>query len=333
MNTVLIQGETVYIDSGPNEHWLRRQTRQKAGFFYTNDEGRVIFAGGPGAGAGGASSVMPSDMDADTGLFYATDFILRNEVPDMPGYTLEDRLEGLEYISDTARGRVKAEIVADLAARSGIDEATVNDFIATWADTANDNNPDAMLIQQTAAELFNAPLTPWQQDTADSLERARVAFTTPGTIQYELHNMFPRDRIPGEPTFTKEQTQRLLQAMYENTQAQLQQHVNGATDTLTLFRGFTSDDEYALDRWANLRQNSLSSWTVSPAVANKFAVNPSGGTYGYIVRITVPLSRVVGSCRTGFGCLTEGEFVLAGGPQPDTVFVTGGEHDYSGWDY
>jgi hypothetical protein len=53
-----------------------------------------------------------------------------------------------------------------------------------------------------------------------------------------------------------------------------------------------------------------------------------GGDISYSVRSTIPRWRIIGSARTGFGCLTEGEFIVLGNPEsPDYAYIESSSSD------
>jgi hypothetical protein len=75
---------------------------------------------------------------------------------------------------------------------------------------------------------------------------------------------------------------------------------------------------------AQIKGNALESWTSDPAIAQGFAQDATFTTPGkvkVVVTMQVPRQRVVGTARTGFGCLNESEYVLSSGRYADTVIV------------
>lgn len=61
----------------------------------------------------------------------------------------------------------------------------------------------------------------------------------------------------------------------------------------------------------------LTSWSADRTIAEEFASTTPGS---FLYAIEVPVSWVIGSARTGFGCLHEFEFVLLG-PEPVWAWV------------
>ena len=70
---------------------------------------------------------------------------------------------------------------------AGLNEREANRFLRAWANTSNDHELRSLHIQQVASELFDAPLTEWQQANYDQvmevrklvIERSLEGFDTP----------------------------------------------------------------------------------------------------------------------------------------------------------
>jgi len=107
-----------------------------------------------------------------------------------------------------------------------------------------------------------------------------------------------------------EKTDSILQAMYDYTQEELKR--NGI-DSVLLQRGiFLNQDELSIisNKYGTLDTidisgNVLESWTTNDSTARGFG--------NLIIETEVPASRIIGTARTGFGCLDEYEFVVLGG--------------------
>ena len=85
--------------------------------------------------------------------------------------------------------------------------------------------------------------------------------------------------------------------MYDNTQALLK--TKGITE-IVLHRGMGKHE--ALQK--EVLSNAMQSWSTSESVAEGF---------GQVQSAVVPITRVLSTPFTGFGCLKEEEFVLVGG--------------------
>ena len=96
----------------------------------------------------------------------------------------------------------------------------------------------------------------------------------------------------------------------------------GGSDTITLFRGVMDNaGKRVLDNAADvIRSESapLSSWSVSYGEAEQFGFDRGG----VVLRADVPVSSIVGTSGTGFGCLVEGE-VIVNGSSFDSTVVSG----------
>jgi len=107
-------------------------------------------------------------------------------------------------------------------------------------------------------------------------------------------------------------TRKILRAMYENTQEELSKA--GIKDVV-LFRGKepgwkdTTGQPMYKGMDFKIVSNAASSWTAVPEIAVGF---------GDVITARVPTKRILGTARTGFGCLRELEYVVLGGGD-DTV--------------
>jgi SPP1 gp7 family putative phage head morphogenesis protein len=125
-------------------------------------------------------------------------------------------------------------------------------------------------------------------------------------------------------TFSNEKYMlQFLMAMYENTQNTIYQIIKSNekwknVKYLQLYRGINlygvPDEQYPVQgTWIDYTMgNALESWSLNLETSKKFG--------RLVFRAYVPISRIVGSCLTGFGCLNEEEFVVMG-TQIDKVYV------------
>lgn len=274
---------------------------KKYGRFVTID-GRPVFIGGPGSGAGGTSvggtsGVLPSakyveDNENASSLNDGQDFMRSDVNMDPPNQYFP---EGT-FSFDT-RAKIKDEIIRKLSEDSGIDYETVNAIVGTWANSSNDSSVDSLAIQQEAAKMFGSSLSEWQQEKIASIgsEGGR-------TFNGEVWVSVPAGSI--EPIIaTRPQIRTVLNAMYENTQKELV--AAGFPEYVTLRRG-VSNTIGDIGSVAQVYENALSSFTSDRQTAWDF------GFEGSIIEMQVPRSRIISTARTGFGCLTEYEFVVIG---------------------
>jgi len=293
-------------DDSQNRNWYKlllrlrdgKQDGEKYGRFVTMDD-RVVFIGGPGSGAGGTSAGSASGTL--TRATYQEGGSKGIASLDTAEQFIENGLSipsaGIEHVNSGTRGEIKDEIVTKLSADSGVDYDTVNIIIKTWAGSSNDNNPNALAIQQEAAKMFGASLSEWQQGKVDHYEKGNERIILKDG---KLVNIKPAL----EPNkFTRPQIRSVLNAMYEHTQTQLA--AAGIPEYITLRRG-VADINLPKGSIQNIYSNTLSSFTSYSGVAKYFRGS------GIIMEIQIPRSRILATARTGFGCLDEAEYVVIG---------------------
>lgn len=86
------------------------------------------------------------------------------------------------HATGSTRSWAKAEIIADLAQRTGLTEECVNDMVATWAHTSNDNDMRSLSLQEAVSEEFGIELSDWQKENLSRVQGRRDSIR----IHYEL---------------------------------------------------------------------------------------------------------------------------------------------------
>ena len=245
-------------------------------------------------------------------------------------YMNKELVKGTSWVTNNADvdnpdelGRFKKEIVDEIAERTGIKKDSVNKFIQSWAGTSNDSNINSLTIQKRAAELFGTKLSDWQQGKYnDAVGEGKPADWSDADID------------------------KMLTAMYQHTQEQFK--AAGIT-SVKMVRGIEYKGrkrDYVSDKAAweaeiinkpfrdhieqtwkakeelTITGNVLESWSSRYDIAHGFCMNN-----GYAIAMDVPVSRIIGSARTGFGCLPEHEFVVLGGIE-DSVNVVYHHSEY-----
>jgi hypothetical protein len=170
----------------------------------------------------------------------------------------------------------------------------VNRTVKNWSIESADSDPDALVTQRAAAEVFGLH---------DSYKRA-----------VKHIEKYDRDEVESRYEVDGPGTKVILKHMYENTQAQLEKEGVGE---VVLHRGMVWNDA-ELPKWAKpiagstkAEQNPLESWSSHPSVALGFAgFNRAGGR---VVSAKFPASRILSTARTGNGCLNEFEYVVLSG--------------------
>ena len=265
-------------------------------------------------------------------------------VLDTPGTTDARMQEWLDsgYPSGTTiwdkEAFAKDEIVAKLSEQTGIPYDDVNDFIAQWAVSSNDNDIRSMAMQQDVAKMLGIDLPQWQADKLADLidDRNRQVeyimrdrgITRSGAEEYARVN-FPNYY----QLMDSEKQQRLLRAMYDNTQSRLNEA--GIGDTVRLRRG-ASVSESVVEEWARkagvlpddlasrnveYRGSIMDSWSLDESTARKFANTYEDDEVAVVYEMDIPRERLIGSARTGYGCLSEYEFVHLGAFNDETARI------------
>lgn len=239
------------------------------------------------------------------------DTVLRNRdgwwMPDLPEYY------HISYNGWTknAAAPAKDEIVTWLSKETGLDYDTVNNMIHQWAMSSGDSDVRSLQMQRAASEVFGLPRNEYlDQAYREAYDNAVVM----------IGNAEDATRLG--VLFKEEDTQALLRAMYRNTQERATRlNLAGADDGyVRMYRGFNPPEGVMADIKAGdiieiNMSNPLESWTTDPEVASTF------GSGGFVMEMLVPRSRLVGSARTGFGCLNEQEFVILGNVPTDRARV------------
>lgn len=178
--------------------------------------------------------------------------------------------------------------------------ALVSQLIKKWAQTSNDSDAVALALQDTAKSLFRLRNTaPWELNTQ---------YLDAGDIAY-----MERRREDGEKVF-----RRFLQAQYEETQALFEEL---GIERITVYRGIKNNTDRA-GRDLKSRQSMmrpLSACTTSPRIAYQFATEHHAHRPGAIYEVVVPVSKVLSTWVTGFGCTSEEEVVILGGANTATA--------------
>ena len=286
--------------------------------------GRPGLVGGSGGGAGMAMGAGrgagPKSPGQSSGGDDANSFL-----NDIVGDYGSSTGENWGAASDAERESNKRAIISELTILSGVDEDTVNEVIKQWAETSNDNDIKALSLQEAAAEELGLKLSAWQQERLDNV--TEEGYNKRAATLRESHPDWEEERIThsmgqmgysltAQPITSRTNERAIIRAMYDNTQEQLAKVGYSPGDTISLFRGITYGDSNpgrAEGATVDYKGNSMESWSVSGTVAMNFATSQGNyDEYGEVASMAVPVSSIIGTARTGFGCLTEGEFIIAG---------------------
>ena len=245
---------------------------------------------------------------------------------------IRERPKDWREVDSVQRSKAKDLIVSELVERTGLPYDDVNEFIGQWAMSSNDDDMRSLMLQKDAAEVFGVELSEF---TKAKITKSRVqweelieeltAADSMGQWQGMDRESFLSDyrgRGYGAeyfPLLPSAQQQSLIRTMTEYTQEQLAGAGYGPGSTIRLRRGVRLPLDIARDWNVNdlvpIEGNAMESWSVGEDVAERFT---RGRTYyterGVIFEMDVPVEMIVGSSRTGFGCLMEGEFIVKGLP-------------------
>jgi len=193
------------------------------------------------------------------------------------------------------RHEIKANIVTNLSTDTGIAQENVNEIMGEWAETSNDSSAEALSMQEAVSDEFGVSLSAWQRGKIDIVNSSEVGGPVKGYVSR------PNER-------------KVLRAMYNNTQAELKTAGYKSGDTVTLYRGYIGGGRGTTipdrDTDVDYHGNAMESWSILPSIASSFGRHPKRGR---VLSMNVPVENVLSTATTGFGCLTEGEFVVLGG--------------------
>ncbi|GAG69237.1 unnamed protein product, partial [marine sediment metagenome] len=215
------------------------------------------------------------------------------------------------------RSRLKDGIATTLSEETGIPYDDVNKFVGQWAASSNDDDMRSLAIQKDAAAEFDVPLSDF---TKGKIANVESVISSSSSYQAGI------GRETTEPLMPSGQQRELLRSMYENTQEAL---INAGFDkdgTIRLYRGVKLPTSVA-GSWKKgdtipIKSSTLSSWSSSVETAASFGSHTKVGQRGVLLQMDIPVKAIMGSAISGFGCLTEQEFVALGtGGQARVFFL------------
>lgn len=154
----------------------------------------------------------------------------------------------------------------------------IRERISKWAGTSGDHDADAVAMQIAVREEFGLANADMSHFSASTVREAQGVYQNSGQAYREF-----------------------VRAMHDNTQEYFTHH--GVTH-LTLVRGARYSTPQH-DGWGYVKLQPASSFSTDVKTSMDF------GNTMHVVRI--PVNQLLGSARTGFGCLSEHEFVVLGG--------------------
>jgi hypothetical protein len=167
----------------------------------------------------------------------------------------------------------------------------VNNRIAKWAGTSGDSDVYALMMQHAVKDEFGLK--------ADWGARMLAQGVGHGQAQEDLLKKVTTGYAVAGPFY-----RRFVRRMYEHTQAVLA--AEGVKE-VGLWRGMSTHGlPWGVEGKQRPPLQPANSWASSKSQAKKFL----GSQTPRYLKATVPASRILGSARTGFGCLNETEFVV-----------------------
>ena len=192
--------------------------------------------------------------------------------------------------------------------------ALVRGVIDTWANTSGDSEPVAVGIQKAIAKEFAGDLPEIADAGTSHLGNYQSLFTG-NSSPAELMRMRGIEDTVSRSSAVRE----VLRAQYNATQDYFESQ---GIKELTLHRGFISESGVKSSDSEDLRLQPASSFSMNRKTAEMFADDMSSSISG-LVTVTVPVSRVLCTAKTGMGCLTEQEIVVLGGKVKGKVTAGG----------
>lgn len=206
--------------------------------------------------------------------------------------------------SDRDEVKAKKSVVGALSKDTGDEFMVANDFVKQWAVSSNDGDMRSLGIQEIATGELGGKLTDWQQT---QIRRVQESDDSNHFVQKQY--LFENEAGSNEAE-AKRKIGVMLRSVYGRTQAELKKR---GIDKVTVYRGLkkqrdTALGEYEVGDIVQVEANALSSWSLSPVTAEKFA----GYDGGRVLSTTVPASWVYSTPMTGPGCLNEEEIIVVG---------------------
>lgn len=199
----------------------------------------------------------------------------------------DKRLGRMLDASEDSRKNAKIDIMNKLSEKSQLNTDVTRSMVSTWANTSADSDIDALKMQESAAKILG-------REPSDYVKKKLAG------------------KYMGTPDYTDDERERFLRAMYEHTQDQFAKAGLKPTDTVRVYRGVTDIPELQGAKHGdevNITQNPMTSWSLSRNLARGFSSGSLQSGSG-ILTMDVPVSAIMGSCRSGFGCLSEAEVVI-----------------------
>jgi len=216
---------------------------------------------------------------------------------------LEDNKDFVEYLNTLLPPKPDNPIALQhwLEGKAERANQIVNEWIQRWAGTSGDGSPKAVAMQMAARQEFGLSKSYMGHVASNAQADAIVILRQNGKAMRAF-----------------------LRAQYDATQ---QFFKNNGIQHLTGYRGMGFDRVIPEFRFNYnpvidqkiMKMQPLSSFSTKMKTARGFT---AGKEYRMVSQAKVPVSRILSTCQTGFGCKSEAEFVVLGA-QDSLKFITG----------
>lgn len=175
--------------------------------------------------------------------------------------------------------------------------AEINDTIKQWAHTSGDQDRRSLVLQKAVNDVFgmNQPTRRMYLNCQSATEMARTE------NDYAVNGYGYRA---------------IIRAMYANTQEKLR---GRGISRVTLYRGFKTTAEQSRDydlrtggNVSHIEMQPANSFTTRRQTALNFAGNGAG--HHNLTVADIPAERILGTCKSGYGCWREDELVVLDTP-------------------
>jgi len=166
---------------------------------------------------------------------------------------------------------------------------------SSWATTANDSEPEALVLQMAAAKVHGLELSDWQE------HQVQKTANNPDAYKRKLWDK------ANTPT-NRAMKESYVRATYQATQKVFKNFGFKDTDQVLLFRGIRGMPGLSKGVSAYLG-NTMESWSFNLATAFYFA-RESLVHDGALIARWVSISDIVSSAISGLGCYDEGEVIV-----------------------
>ena len=187
-------------------------------------------------------------------------------------------------------------------ATSGSDHDLERRLIQTWASNSGDSNSLSCALQIACQDAFALP--------EDAITKQQLHSATGTTTDKLMHlaasNLGMHTSTAEEAKAVRQGFQEFVQGQYENTQKMFKDM--GQTHVMVA-RGMKDKPgpEHFTAKPANVKLQPASSFSANYNTASSFA-----GSTGTVYLCKIPVSQVLGTYLTGFGCTGEHEVVVLG---------------------